>query len=131
MADQMSATELAAKLFGAFESGDMEAARSCCARDFRGSQNGGPWMDLDKLLRFSSAVKKAVPDFRYEEITRSATATGFVEEHAVRGTLPNGSKLDLMLCVVAEVRGGKITELREYLDSRAGAGLFKALSGAD
>ena len=130
MTGPMSATELAAKLFGAFESGDMEAARACCAEDFRGNQNGGPWADRETLLKFSGAVKKAVPDFRYEEITCSATETGFVEEHAVRGTLPDGSKLDLMLCVVAEVADGKISELREYLDSRAGAGLFKALGGA-
>ncbi len=124
-----TSTELAIKLFGAFEAGDTQAARECCDENFKGNQNGGPWADRDTLLKFSAAVKKAVPDFRYEEITRSATETGFVEEHAVRGTLPDGSKLDLMLCVVAEVADGKITVMREYMDSRVGAKLFAALGG--
>lgn len=54
-------------------------------------------------------------------------ATGFVEEHKVRGTLTDGSKLDLAVCVLADVRDGKICDLREYLDTSAASGLLEAL----
>lgn len=120
---------VARTMFDAFEAGDTESARKVLADDFTGSQNGGPAMDRDTLLRFSSAVKAAVPDFRYEEIVCAATPDGFVEEHTVRGTLPDGEPLELRLCVVGTVEGAKVKSLREYLDSAGAAGLAKALAG--
>jgi len=47
----------------------------------------------------------------------------------VRGTLPAGNALDLQVCVVAELRGGKVTVIREYFDTKAADGLIRALSG--
>ncbi len=85
-------------------------------------------MDLETLLGFARAVLHVVADFRYEDPVRSATATGFVEEHSVRGTLPDASDLDLRVCVVADVRDGKVSDLREYIDGVAAAGLVRALS---
>lgn len=120
---------VARAMFDAFQAGDVEAARDILAEDFKGSQNGGPDMDRATLLGFSGAVKAAVPDFRYEDIVCSATDTGFVEEHTVRGTLPDGDQIGLRLCVVGTVAGGKVTVLREYLDSAGAAGLAKALAG--
>ena len=87
-------------------------------------------MDLESLLAFSASVHKVVKDFRYENPVRSATESGFVEEHGVRGTLADGSRLDLSVCVVADLTGGKITELREYFDTKAADALIRALSGA-
>ena len=122
-------TDIARAIFDAFQSGDMEAAEALLAEDFKGSQNGGPDMDRATLLGFSGAVKAKVPDFRYEDIVCEATETGFVEEHTVRGTLPDGDQIKLRLCVVGTVEDGKITVLREYLDSAGAAGLAKALAG--
>jgi len=75
-----------------------------------------------------AAVRRAVKDFRYEDAVRSTTETGFVEEHAVRGTLPDGTALELAVCVVATVKDGRVTDVREYLDSAASIGLAAALS---
>jgi ketosteroid isomerase-like protein len=125
----MDGTKLAASLFEAFAACDDDAVRKLCARDFRASQNGGAAMDLETLLAFNAAVHKAVRDFLYESPIRSATEAGFVEEHAVRGTLGDGSRFELQVCVVAEVSGGKVTALREYFDSKAAEGLVRALSG--
>lgn len=122
-------TYLARALFDAFQTGDVAAARALLSHDFKGSQNGGPKMNVDTLLAFSSAVHARVDNFRYEEIVCEATPSGFVEEHTVRGQLPDGSVLDLRLCVVGAVAGGQITELREYLDSAGAVGLAKALAG--
>ncbi len=116
-------TEIAKSLFQAFEDGDNEAVRRLCAADFQATQNGGPPIDLTTVLAFSSAVQSVVTDFRYETPKRSATPGGFVEEHDVCGTLPDGTSIRLAVCVVAEVEAGKITRLREYFDSAAAAGL--------
>lgn len=124
----MTNTQIAASLFDAFASGDAGTVRNLCAPDFRISQNGGPEMGIDQLLGFTAAVLKVVRGFRYEDAVRSATATGFVEEHAVRGTLPDGSAISFSVCVVADVKDGKVTHAREYFDSKAAQGLVKALS---
>jgi Ketosteroid isomerase-related protein len=124
----MSNADLAERLFAGLAAGDAAAVGDLCADDFRGYQNAGPAMDLATLMNFTRAVLGVVEGFRYEEAIRSATATGFVEEHRVRGTLPDGSALDIAACVVGEVRDGRVVELREYLDSRAATPLLKALA---
>jgi len=121
--------EICQQFFSATASGDRTALEQLCAEDFKGMQNGGPEMDRQTLITFALAVKKAIPDFRYENPVRSATETGFVEEHDVRGTLPDGNILSLCVVVVADVSGGQIVSMREYFDPIPAAGLMKALRG--
>ncbi len=120
--------ELARALFQAFTEGDEASIRGLCATDMVAIQNHGPPMDLDTLIEFSLSVLRIVSDFRYEDVVCTETANGFVEEHSVRGTLPDGSSLRLAACVVAEVSGGRIQRLHEYLDTLAAAPLGKALA---
>jgi ketosteroid isomerase-like protein len=124
----MNNTQLCEALFDAFSKGDEERVRNLCAPDMRARQNNNPPMDLESLLGFSRSVLRVVDNFRYEDAKRSATATGFVEEHSVRGVLPDGNSLDLAVCVVADVRDGRVCDLREYLDVSAASGLIAALS---
>ena len=105
-----------------------ENFREICSPDLKAIQNGGHPMDLETLISFGTAVKNAVKDFRYVNAIRSETETGFVEEHDIKGTLPDGSELNLSVCVVAETANGRITHMREYLDLTAAAGLAAALS---
>ncbi|MEP0391531.1 MAG: nuclear transport factor 2 family protein [Erythrobacter sp.] len=118
---------LCRRFFSALEANDLAAARKLCARSFEGSQNGGPSMNVDTLMQFTGAVHLIVPDFHYENTNCTANDAGFVEEHDVCGTLPNGETFKLVVCVVAQVSDGKITALREYVDTGAAAGLLKAL----
>jgi ketosteroid isomerase-like protein len=123
----MDRMKLAEAFFAALSKCDDSAVRDLCAEGFTATQNGGAAMDLKSLLGFNTMVHKTVRDFRYENPVRSATTTGFVEEHAVRGTLPDGSRLDLQVCVVAEVTDGKVAVIREYVDNKAAQGLIRAL----
>ena len=124
----MNHVELAAALFAAFENADEHAVRELCAPDLSAIQNGGPAMTLDALIVFTLAVHRVVKNFRYERPVRSATDNGFVEEHLVCGTLPDGSTLELPVCVVGEVKHGQVATLREYLDRLAAAPLAKLLA---
>ncbi|MEM7114983.1 MAG: nuclear transport factor 2 family protein [Chloroflexota bacterium] len=124
----MKNTKLARALFDAFAAGHIDAVRELCDANLQAYQNGGLAMGLDALCGFVAAVQGVVKHFRYEDIICSETATGFVEEHSVRGMLPDGEELDLTVCVVAEISGGKIVTLREYVDSAKAVGLIKALS---
>lgn len=126
----MDNIELAESLFAAFANGDEQAVRRLCSEDLQAIQNFAAPMSLDSLLQFSLAVNRLVADFHYEDAIRTETSSGFVEEHRVCGTLPDGSELNLAACVIAEVEQGRVTVLREYLDGVAARGLVKALSNA-
>lgn len=128
MNQRASHSELSRALFNAFETGDEAAIRSICHDDLKAYQNLNPAMSLDNLVQFSLAVKAVVPDFHYENITCSETTEGFVEEHDVRGTLPDGSEFLLRACVVATVENGQLVELREYVDTAAAQKLLAALA---
>jgi ketosteroid isomerase-like protein len=123
----MTNAEIASQLFAALAGQDEAAVRGLCSPDLKVRQNNGPPMSLDSLLKFNRMVGKAVTGFRYEDAVCSATEAGFVEEHAVRGTLPDGKPLELAVCVVADVKDGKVTIVREYVDTAASAGLSAAL----
>ena len=124
----MSHIDLAEALFKAFANGDAATVRALCSTDLKAFQNLNPPVNLDALLAFAVAVKQLVPDFHYANARRTATPSGFIEEHTVSGTLPDGSKLKIAACVVADVSEGKISNLREYVDAAAAQGLLKALT---
>lgn len=119
---------VARALFDALAAGDDAAVRAVCAPHFVLRQNGGPAMTVDMLLHFNRLVHGVVSDFRYEDMVCAATPTGFVEEHAVRGTLADGTVLELTACIVADVVNGRVTSTREYVDTAAAAPLLKALA---
>ena len=124
----MDNEEIAEALFAALAANDAAAVRGLCAPDLQVVQNGAAPVSLEKLLKFNAAVHKVVAGFGYSDAVRSATATGFVEEHAACGTLAGGAALRLPVCVVADVKGGQVTSVREYFDSAAAAPLVAALS---
>ena len=122
--------KLAEQFFVATASADADALQRLCTEDFEASQNGGRPMQVDQLAAFSRAVLKVVSDFRYENPLRRETENGFVEEHDVLCTLPGGERLSVRVCVVADVRDGRISSLREYVDLAAAKGLMEALAAA-
>lgn len=124
----MSNVDIAATFFNALANEDEQALRLICSEDFKPQQNGAPPLTLEALLGFAKAVHAVVTDFRYADPVRSATHTGFVQEHFVRGTLPSGKPLNLAVCVVGDISGERITSAREYFDSSAGAELLAELA---
>lgn len=123
----MDACKIAEALFAALAAQDDQTVRSLCSPALRLRQNHGPAMSLDALLAMNRAVGRIVRDVRYSDAVRSATATGFVEEHVLRGLLPDGSALALVVCVTADIENGTIVDVREYFDSAAAKGLLAAL----
>lgn len=124
----MDNAAIATALFAALATGDAATVRRLCAADFTLVQNGGAPMGLEQLLRFNAAVHRVIPGFGYSETFCSSTTSGFVEEHVAGGTMADGNVLRLMLCVVADVTGGRVSQVREYFDSATAAPLVTALS---
>jgi ketosteroid isomerase-like protein len=116
-----SALEVAERLFTALEAGDVEAVRALYAPEARVWHNfDGVEQTVEENLRTLAWFARNVPGRRYEEVRRQATATGFVQQHVLRGTAPGG-KLEMPACIVATVVDGKITRIDEYLDTAQSA----------
>lgn len=104
--------------------------RAVCTEDMVACQNKGPSMDFDAQLAFCSLMQSVVENSHYEEVRRQTTDTGFVSEHVVCGTLPDGSVIRIPACVCGDVLEGRITRTVEYMDTGAAAPLIQAISAA-
>jgi ketosteroid isomerase-like protein len=118
---------LAERLFGAIVAGDVEAVRNLYAPD------AVIWHNIDRVeqsaeqnLRVLHWVVQHIGNLRYEDIRRQRTEHGFVQQHVLRGTAPNGLELEVPACIVCTVTDGRIVRLEEYLDSAHLAALLVA-----
>lgn len=125
----MNHADLCRQLFDGLENDDIAATNGVCAENLDARQNGAAPMSLQDLQAYNHAVHKVVPDLHYQDCVCLITETGFVEEHRVCGTLPDGNALNVFACVVGDVSDGQIVALREYVDSLAAKGLMQALQG--
>lgn len=121
-------TDLAQRFFAAASSGDEASLREVCVDGLVVRQNGGAEMPFAAVARLAKAIRRVAPDFRYENAIRADTGNGFVEEHDVAGTLPDGTTFRMAVCVVATVSNGKIATMHEYLDTADAAPLMAALT---
>jgi ketosteroid isomerase-like protein len=66
---------------------------------------------------------RTLPDRHYRLVRREALPDGFMQQHVLEATLPDGTKWAMDACVVCRVKDGVITRLDEYLDSAKSAAL--------
>jgi ketosteroid isomerase-like protein len=118
--------EVARRLMAAIEAGDVAAVGELYADDMVG------WRSFDRrelgrdaMLRVIEWLVKHVRDRHYQAIRVETTERGYVQQHVLHATAPDGSKLEAPACLVVEVRGGKIRRLDEYIDSAAIAPLLR------
>jgi ketosteroid isomerase-like protein len=111
-------------IFGAIEAGDVEAVRAVYAPD------AVIWHNFDQVeqnvednLRVLGWMAKTFASRSYEEVVRHEWDGGFVQQHVLRLTKQDGTKVELPCCIVAKVADGKITRIDEYLDSAQAARL--------
>jgi ketosteroid isomerase-like protein len=116
-----TALDLADRLFAAIASNDLEALRNeIYSPDVVvWHNNDNHEQRIDENLKVLSWLSRKVTNRRYEEIRRQATDTGFVEQHVLRGTAPNGNELEIPACLVVTVTGDRISRIDEYIDSAA------------
>lgn len=56
-------------------------------------------------------------DLRYENVRVSPTPDGFVQQHTMKCTAPNGEPVEAHVCMIATLDGDKIKQVCEYMDS--------------
>ena len=70
-----------------------------------------------------------VTGFRMEAVRRRGLLGGFVEQHVLTGTLPDGDVLRVVGCFIGTVEDGRITRLEEYVDGGQAGALSRLLRG--
>ena len=112
--------ELAAHFVACIEAGDIEGVRACFGPDATvWHNNDGLTVPATKVLRVLAWLARNVTGLRYDVTRRAATADGYVQQHVLRGTAPDGSELAVAACLIVRLEKGHITHLDEYLDTAA------------
>ena len=120
---------LATRFVGAIQSGDVEAVRACYAPDAKiWHNNDGIEQTVDQNLRVLKWMIRTLPERNYRVLRLEALSDGFLQQHVLEATLPDGRKWTLDACVICRVADGVITRLDEYLDSAQTNALTEATS---
>lgn len=116
----------AERFVAAIQRGDTEAVRACYAPDAKlWHNNDGIEQTVDQNMKVLAWFVGNLKDLNYRIVRREALPDGFMQQHVLEATLPDGSPFKLHACVVVRREGGVITRLDEYLDSAEAAVLRK------
>ncbi len=114
----MSNDDVAEQLFAAIENGDVGTVRDLYSPDAVIWHNtDGREQSADQNLATLMWVVENLAERRYEDVRRSVTDRGFVQQHMMRWTKADGTRAELPACIVATCADGLITRIDEYLDS--------------
>ncbi len=116
--------DLADRMFRAIEQADLDALRSIYADDFVAWSNfDDGTKDVDATLSVLGWLCHKLGDRRYDVRRRVLIDGGFLQQHVLRGTAPDGSAVAMPACVIATVTDGRVVRVDEYLDPSALAAL--------
>ena len=122
--DETQILEFAERFVSAIQTGDVDAVRACYAPDAKLWHNTD---DIEQTVDQNMAVLdwfiKTLPDRYYRVLYRAALKDGFVQQHILEATLPDGTKWKMFACVIVRIENGRIVRLDEYLDSAQGKAL--------
>jgi len=106
------------RFFAALEAGDIETLREIYAPDAVIWHNDDLIeQPVEENLKVLQGLHKAVSGLHYDVIRRAPAADGVLQQHVLRGTLPDGQEVALYAAMYLQVRDGHITRIEEYLDS--------------
>ena len=116
--------DFARRFIGAIQSGDVDTVRAAYAPDAKIWHNhDGVEQSVDDNMKSLGWFIRKIPDRHYRVLRIEALHDGYVQQHVLEATLPDGTPWAMPACVVIKMEGGLITRLDEYLDSAQAAAL--------
>jgi ketosteroid isomerase-like protein len=110
--------DLVVAFFAALEAGDIATLREIYAPDAVIWHNDDLIeQPVEENLRVLQGLHRVVSGLRYDITRRVPAPDGVLQQHVLRGTLPNGAAVELHAAMYLQVRDGHITRIEEYLDS--------------
>jgi len=112
-------------LFACITKGDVDGVKAIYAPDAKIWHNfDGVEQNVEQNLQVLGWMARSFTERSYDDVRRQEWETGFVQQHVLRVTKPDGTVVAIPACIVAEVSDGKITRIDEYLDSAQTAQLM-------
>ena len=112
------ALAFAEKFMTAIQAGDVDTVRACYAPDAKiWYNNDDREQSVEQNLKSLAWFMRKLPDRHYRIVRREALKDGFLQQHVLEATLPDGTRWRLAACVVVRIEDGKVVRLDEYLDS--------------
>jgi uncharacterized protein len=106
------------RFFAALEAGDIDTVREIYAPDALIWHNDDlVEQPVDENLKVLQGLHRAVSGLRYDIVRRVPAADGVLQQHVLRGALPDGTEVELHAAMYLQVKDGHITRIEEYLDS--------------
>jgi ketosteroid isomerase-like protein len=119
MSELHDTVALAKRFVAAIMAKDIDTIRQCYAPDAKIWHNfDNIYQSVDENIRGVHWIHKVLAGVNYDVKRIQPFPGGYLQEHVLRGKLPNGEDFAMPACVVCTVRDGRITALDEYLDSR-------------
>ncbi|WP_298163490.1 nuclear transport factor 2 family protein [Brevundimonas sp.] len=129
MSDDKDIHEFSDRFSAALERGDSEAARAFYAPDARIWHNFDDYeQSVDENLRTLAWMHRKLPVRTYNILRREILHDGWIQQHVLEATLPDGRPFRMAACCVVQMKDGLITRLDEYLDP-AQAAVLKDIKG--
>jgi len=125
---------LAERFFAAIESTDIETIREIYHPECVIWHSSDPLearekgLGVDQNVQSLATLQDRVIGAKFDVLQREATETGFVQQHILRGTMPNGEPFVMPSCMICVVEDGRITRLDEYFDAAASTRLGEVLA---
>ena len=117
---------LADRLVTALETDDTETLRQLYTPDITVWHNFDQRdQDRDQCLATLAWVGRKMKDRRYDEIRRVVTPDGYIQQHVLRGTAPDGTAVEVPAVLRVYCDGERISRIEEYLDTAQTAALTR------
>ena len=118
---------IAKQLIDAITAGDRDAIERLYHADLVGWQNfSGRELSRRQMVKIIGLVMSSVKDLRYDDIRVDVTPRGYVQQHVLRATAPDGRAIAVPACLVVGLSGDQIVRIDEYMDAAAIAPLLSA-----
>ncbi|WP_329519128.1 nuclear transport factor 2 family protein [Spirillospora sp. NBC_01491] len=116
----MQHEQIVDRFFAAIEAGAIDTVQDIYAPDAVIWHNDDlVEQTVEDNLKVLAGLHRAVSGISYEIVRRAALADGVLQQHVLRGRLPDGTTVALHCAMYLQIRDGHITRVDEYLDSAA------------
>jgi uncharacterized protein len=109
---------VARKLVERLLAGDVDGVAELYTDDMTAWRNAdGRTLVKKQALKVVRILTGTLSDLRYENVRVTATADGYVQQHTMKCTAPNGQPVEAHVCMIARLENGKIKHVSEYMDT--------------
>jgi ketosteroid isomerase-like protein len=123
-ANAQAALDAGERLFWTVEHGDLDELRNIFADGAVVWHNTDDKLtDVETTIRNLTLLRATALEFRYTDVRREPTPTGFVQQHVLIVRTPDGRNIRDMCACICRVEGGRIAHMDAYHDSAATGGM--------